>query len=469
MKLLIQKPYRLHSLAACLLLAAALFLFVHPDIVETANHSYLLLESLFSGRFADFYNVVAAHENSLYYLNNAHYNVIVYLLFAVAELPVFIVCAIAGTAPSEALLYFLCKLVSIGFYLGCAVLVSKIAVQVGIKDTTAGWAALFFALWPPAFFSVPIMGQYDSLGVFFMLLGIHFWLREKRWVSILWFGVGIACKFFPLFVLIPLLLLWEKRPLHLLKYGVASLWLVLPTGLLFAGRSGDMGYFNQIMLGRLFEAELFTSAVPLFPVLFFVLCCAAWLYHPPAADRPRVTLWFGLAVFAALFLWVDWNVQWVLYLAPFAVLTTLLEKQRLPWHLLDILLAAGYFLLCAYRMPGQLEANLLNFGVVGLASGLNTALTDGVFNHIAFYYDALLPVLLPLGKTLFGGALAAGALFKFPRKGKTLASHLAKDAEAGWLVTAGQEPRYLWAVFGAGLAIWLLPTAFTWLKCFGFL
>ena len=73
------------SLAA----VAAFFFTSHPDLWETANHSYVFLECLFSGRFFDFYEVVAAHENWYYYINGANYNILIYNLrhMGTANLP----------------------------------------------------------------------------------------------------------------------------------------------------------------------------------------------------------------------------------------------------------------------------------------------------------------------------------------------------------------------------------------------
>ena len=75
--------------------------FVHPDLMETANHSYLLLDNIFSGRFLDFYTDVFAHGSDLYYINAAHYNIAAYMMFAVWELPVWLVNRVFSLAVNE--------------------------------------------------------------------------------------------------------------------------------------------------------------------------------------------------------------------------------------------------------------------------------------------------------------------------------------------------------------------------------
>ncbi len=458
------QPARLHWILFFSLCAVCLALFAHPDVIETANHGYLFWDSLFGGRFLHFYNNIIAHENSLYYINSAHYNIAVYLIFALAELPVYLFNLIFGTAVSEPLVYFIGKLVSAGFFVACIPVVMLIAQELGLDKVTSRWAGLFFALWPPAFFSSIIMGQYDSLCLFFLLVSVLCWLRGKMLYFALWMGAGAACKFFPLMVFIPLLLLREKRFLQILKYAAISLWLLVPTTLLFWGRTGDIGAFNSIMISRLFGGVLMGGwPLYLFPITLLILCFVAYLWSPPKDALGKTGIWICLTVFASLFLFADWHPQWMILIAPFLVLTTFLEKQRRPWFLLDIVFAAGFFLFCAVTHPNQLEANLLDFGVVGLATGLKTS-TFPLHNAILFYYEKL-PLVSALPMVLVGGALLANVIFKAPLMRGTPASRLATGAGPD----DKRLPAYLWGVFGGGMAVWLLPTVFTWLKCFSFL
>lgn len=462
-----EAPLHNHWLVFAVLGAFALAFFVHPDVIETANHSYVMLDGLFKGRFLQFYNDVMAQPfgTNLYYINYAHYNIFIYIIFGIVELPVYLFNLIFGTAINEPLLYFIGKLVSAGFFAACLPLVHKIALELGLKPQTANLAALAFALSPPAFFSTFVMGQYDSICLFFLLLGLLYWLRGNLLGCAFMLGAGGAAKFFSLLVLVPLVLLREKRPLHILKYGLVSLWLLLPTGLLFAGRTGDMGLFNNIMLERLFAASLPAGrAFPLYPTLYLILCVAAYLWRPSRERLGCIGLWMCLAVLGGIFLFTYWNAQWVVLLAPFVVLTTLLEKERRGWFWLSILSAAGYFLLCFTSFAGQLEANLLDSGVLGLLTGLSTALV--AHNNVAFYLN-LLPAVSALGMVLFGGALLCHILFKLPLKAGTPASRLANAGDKATVVEA--SPKYIWLSFAAGMAIWLLPTLFTWCKAFGFL
>ncbi|MFV0412187.1 MAG: glycosyltransferase 87 family protein [Oscillospiraceae bacterium] len=459
-------PLRWHWLAFGVFCLLAYALFAHPDVVETSNHSYLLLDSTFKGNFLNFYNDVMAHPfgKNLYYTNNAHYNIVIYIIFALAELPVFLFNLIFKTALNEPLLYFIGKLVSAASFIACIPVFYRIARELDIKQPDAHWAALFFALSPPAFFASMVMGQYDSICLFFILMGLLQWLRGKTLACSLWFGLGASSKFFALFLLVPLVLLVEKRPLHIIKHGLVSLWLVLPASLLFWGRTGDMGIFNDIMISRLFSAKIpAASDVSIFPLLYVLLCIAAYLWRPKKEDTGRTGIWLCLAAFSFLFLFVSWHPQWVILLMPFLVLTTFMEKNRTPWFWVDLVLAAGYFLFCAIGYPRQLEANLLDYGLLNALTGLHTSAVPD-YNAISFYLY-LIPVVAALPMVLFGGAVLAHLLFKVPLRGGTPAARLAGAAAS----PAKELPVFVWLVFLGGMAVWFVPTLFTWLKCFAIL
>ena len=99
-------------IALLLCLTAA---FIHPDLMETANHSYLLLDSVFSGRFFEFYNDIGVHANDLYYLNSANYNIMVYIVFALWELPMWLLNRVFSLPVDEPALWLWLNLLGWGF------------------------------------------------------------------------------------------------------------------------------------------------------------------------------------------------------------------------------------------------------------------------------------------------------------------------------------------------------------------
>ena len=461
------KRLRTHWLIYAGVCVACYLLFFHTDVMQTANHAYLLLESIFSGRLPYFYLDVMAHENTLYYIANAYYNIALYFVFAVFELPVFIFNAIFSLPVNETLLFFLGKFVAAVFLFGSLYIFRLIAAELEMDEKTGDLATLAFALSPPAFFSVFIMAQYDSVGLFFTLLALLYWLRGRYTLFSFLMGIAVAFKLFPLFLLVPLILLVEKRPLHIIKHGALSLWLLELTTLLFWGRTGDSALMSDLMIVRLFGGILpMAFDVPAFPLLYAALCLAAFLWNPAKERIKQIGLWLCLAAYGLLFLWVGWHPQWVLLLVPFLVLTTFAEKHRTPWFWIDVLLSAGFFLYCFIVHPSQLEGNLLDFGIVGLLTGLKTYAPATVYNPVSFYLLLIRSEIRYLPMVLFGSALLVHIAGKIPLTGGTPALRLA-GGESG--PPPEKTPAFLWLAFGLPLALWALPVLLTWINCFGWI
>ncbi len=123
-------PCRWEWIAAALLLTACGLLFAHPDIQETANHTWLFLEHVFSGELLDFYTDVLAHENELFYVNAAHYNIFLYGVFGLWMLPVYGIARLAGAVPCQLLLTLWAKALACLAAAACGVLTARIGRKI---------------------------------------------------------------------------------------------------------------------------------------------------------------------------------------------------------------------------------------------------------------------------------------------------------------------------------------------------
>ncbi len=317
------------------------------------------------------------------------------------------------------------------------------------------------------------MGQYDSICLFFLLLALLYYLDGRMWRFAFVMGFAVVCKMFALLVFLPLLVLREKKLHRIAALGALSLWLYIPTALLFSGRDGDMHVFNDIMVQRLFDAQLpgGTGGVPLFLTCLAFVCVICWLLRPCGREAlADAAIHVCFTVFVLLFVFVTWHPQWLILLAPFAVLTNRRQQPRYFWSWLDLLFYAGFFLLCAQKFPGQLEGNLLDGGLLGAAASPAMAGAQ----TLSFYYG-LLPWVLQLSPVLFAAPLLCGMVFKCPWRGGHLADTLtgrppepafeAAPALAGgpaWL-TRARCAVWLSFIIGYG-GLWLAPCMFQWLK-----
>lgn len=448
-------PFRPLDIIFFSLAAAASFFFMsHPDLWETANHSYVFLECLFGGQFMDFYNVVAQHSNSYYYINGANYNVFIYIIFALWELPVFLFNRIAGLPMVETFIILWAKAVPCFFYAGCGYMVMRLAEKLGLAKDKAMLTAAFFLFNPVAFFSPMVMGQYDTLCLFFTLWALCHYIDGNYTKFSLIIGVGVVCKFFALLIFVPLVLLAEKRLLRIIKYGLMSLWLYIPTTLLFMGRTGQAGGFVSTMIGRMFASEIPSGmgGVALFVTLYAIIVFVSFLYNPKEKTA-YMAVYLPMVVFGLLFHSIFWHPQWIVLLMPFVVLTTALHSVRGPWYWLDMVICAGFFLLCFCHYGTQTGAVLFDGGWLYSIWWFRVA--------TAPYWvglDVLLgkiPFLFQLGPVMFSGAIFANIIFKFPLGRTTLSDRLASESEYDSL----SDKTFLYLIFIAGfICMWLVPS-----------
>ncbi|WP_367924066.1 hypothetical protein [uncultured Ruthenibacterium sp.] len=449
-----ESPARWELIVAGILVLFCYLFFNHPDIVETANHSWLFLDHLFSGDLLNFYDNVLAHENTFYYVNGAHYNVILYLLFGLWLLPVYGIYHLFSLDASAKLLACIAAL-------GCAFMTRRLALRLDISEGRTKYMRLAFLVSPLTLAGVFCMGQYDSLCLFFLLWALYFYFEGRLSLFTLLVGVAMVCKFFALLVFLPLLLLREKRLSRLCGYGALSLWLMVPTSLLFSGRDGDMGFFNELMIERLFNDTIpgAHTDVPLFFLMYALVLVFCFFWNTSESSHMRrMAVYICMTVFALLFSFVLWHPQWLVLLVPFAILSVGTAQNRTPWYAMNAICCAGALLLCYQTFPGQLEVGMMDYSFLHQALGLSAALAP--HQNLTFYFG-LLPYVNQLAPVMFAAPLLAAIIFLYPRATGTLGDQLSHNKLFAPSIRAG-----VWTgacVFGALL---LVPVAFQWYKCF---
>lgn len=443
----------------------AFFFMSHPDLWETANHSYVFLESIFSGNFFNFYEYIAAHNNTYYYINVANYNVIIYIIFGLWELPVYIFNQIFHLALNEQFIIYWAKIVSAGFFVGCGFMLKRLCEALGFEKSKASTAALFFLFNPIAFYSPMVMGQYDTLCLFFTLWALCRYVKGDYGKFSFILGIGIVCKFFPLMIFIPLILLAEKRILKLLQYALTALWLYIPTTLLFMGKTGNAKAFTQAMIDRMFAVTTETGVrgVSVFTLAYALIVFAAFVYVPKSEKaRQYMSVYVPMAVFGVLFNYICWHPQWLILFIPFVTLTTFMQKNKAPWFYLDIVLCLGFFLHCFYQFPNQVGAVLFDGGLFSHLTGLRVATSENWV--VVSHFLSLISYVYVLTPVMFTGAIFANIILKFPVGNMSLSDRLSDSEKYDKIPTK----LFAYGIFLIGfVGIWLLPSLLEALNAFG--
>ncbi len=433
------------------------FLFMsHPDLWETANHSYVFLESVFSGNFMNFYELCAAHNNLYYYINVANYNIMIYILFGLWELPVFAFNKIFGFALNEIFIIYWAKIISVGFFIGSGIIVKKICDALGMENSKSYMAAMFFIFNPISFFSPMAMGQYDTLCLFFMLWALLYYLDGDMKKFSFVIGISVVFKFFSLLIFIPLILLNEKKILNIIKYSFLSLWLYIPTTFIFWGRTGNAAVFTNAMINRMFEITYDTGmrAVPAFVLVYSLIVFATFLYVPKNETlRKYLAIYIPMVIFSFLFNSIYWHPQWLILMVPFIVITTFMQKNKEPWFYIDIIMAIAFFSYCLYNYSNQTGAILFDGGLLYHLFDIRIA-TSQSWQPLSKFLENI-PYISVMTPVMFTGSILGNIIFKFPILNESLADKMSDEKKYSKL----NEKCFLYAIFIIGfIGTWLVPS-----------
>ena len=440
----------------------AFFFMSHPDLWETANHSYVFLESVFSGNFMNFYEFCAAHNNTYYYINVANYNIMIYILFGLWELPVFVFNQIFSLPLNEQFIIYWAKIVCVAFYVGCGYMVKRLCKSLGLAENKAAVAAMFFLFNPVAFYSPMAMGQYDTLCLFFTLWALCYYAENSMTKFSLIMGLGIVFKFFPLLILVPLVLLKEKKIVNILKYGAMSMWLYIPTTALFMGRTGNAAAFTKAMIERMFAvtADVGMGKPSVYMLLYAIIVFVAFLWYPKNARQLGYgAMYISMAVFSLLYVYIYWHPQWLVLMVPFIVITTFMQDNPKPWWFMDMVMAAGFMFTSFLHFPVRTGAGLFSGGVLTHLLGVD--ISGG--QHIS-YFMGLVPYLVQLVPVMFVGSVLGNIIFKLPIGNGSLADRLSEKTAYDNF----SDKLFLYGIFTVGfVGFWLMPSLLELINAIG--
>jgi hypothetical protein len=203
------------------------------------------------------------------------------------------------------------------------------------------YASIAWLTMPLAFFSQFIFSQYDIFYVSFTLWGILSFLRKNSYKAAFFFGIAITFKYFPAFVFFPILLLIEK---HFLKISLHTCVFSLPLLLMNALYSDSPAYIEGVRShGSIYRVFLSTLEIGggwkiLLLVASFTIFCGVLFFHDTTEKNlPRHISYVWLVSSILPFLYIVWHPQWMMFVAPPIVLTSLLYKNYDRFFLLDLI------------------------------------------------------------------------------------------------------------------------------------
>ena len=351
------------ALLGIILLGAYAF-FLYGDVRATFEHSFNFLDSVLQGRIGDFYRIAIEHTSTGH---PAVYDIPLYLLFGLWNLPTYIIYRITGfhyllSTPAQLWLKTMMVLAAL---LAAKVLVD-IARDLGVDRQRSKWIAFFFLSSMTLFVPVFVIVQYDIIMIVFILLGLRAYLRGRLGRFLLWFAIANTFKLFAIFIFVPLLLLREKRlRVVALQFGAGLIGLVACRAIYHGNvaYTASTGGFMSSMLKRLTAVGIpwMGSTIPVFVVVMVGIVIFAYLRRPQgtkalAADAVYICMAIYL-VFATV---VPLNPYWAVMVSPFAVLIIFLNPRHVLLNtLLETGMGTALFLLYAFTGYSMYDRNIL--------------------------------------------------------------------------------------------------------------
>ncbi len=352
------------------------FSFQHSDLLCTASHGRDMLDCILSGNFLSFYD---------YTRSTAVYSITIYLAFAIWSIPVKLIYVIFGLTPWEVTVFvdmpyavsMWYKLLPTLAYLAIGYLIYKILLEIKVNESTAKWACYLFLASPIAMFSQFVFGQYDSLGLFFTVLALYMFIKKKFYLFSVFCSIAITFKMFALIFFFPLILLAEKRILHIAKYTVIAFAGYVLCAVPFLSSTGyqyAMGFSGGIIM-RLFDVGINTAMgnFSFFTFAMIILCVYAYTKKAANdADFHANAIYLAFLIFGVLFAFIVlWHPQWVLFLTPFMAMAFVLNRNSNTSLILMIAMGLGYLLVTIRSFPGNVDANMMNSGIFAQIFGVN--------------------------------------------------------------------------------------------------
>jgi len=347
-----EKPHYIDYLFFIIIISFFYISFSHLDMCRIQRDGYLFLKKILYGENTEI---------------GTPYLFFIYFIYGIWSIPVMIfeyifniqidINNIYNSNPYLPYLIWWYRVPITIFYIACAHVIYKIAVKLNFENNKAKWISFIWIIFPVNIFSVFIYGQTDSICVFFMLIMFYFFIKKNLLYASLACMVAIIFKPFPIFIYLPLLLLFEKKILKILGYIIITVSMYL-----FAQLTSNVFFnsaryeFDDYMIDRLFTygIEVYKGTFSIFIFSMILVCIIAFFTKIDNKDNfviNKYIFYIPLFVFSMLASFINFHPYWIIYLTPFIVFNIFLNKNVKALIILSIGINIGTILNCMAIHP----------------------------------------------------------------------------------------------------------------------
>lgn len=324
----LSKDKRVFNICLIIVLGFMFLTMYYADLTVTSQFSMTLLDSLFDGKYASFYNNCLATGVAP---EGAVYDVGIYIVFAILGLPVWILTKVTQISVLSVGCQLWFKLIILAFFLLEIKLTVDIATKAGIvSERSTEELSYLLLLSQLAVFPVLVSAQYDVIPLCLFLLGIRFMQEDKKYPGILAFGFSITMKPIVLIGIAGVILFKEKNILKILasvalcfipEFICKLIYFLNPNN-----TASNNDFFNDLM-PRLFSTSILTesSGISIFVLGLVIVYAGVYL-----CKRSE----FGILLLSQFAIWSVFTVfanpypYWTIYLSPFITLMIFMAPKK---------------------------------------------------------------------------------------------------------------------------------------------
>lgn len=330
---------------------------IQGDIRLTGNRSFLMYEHFF-----DFYK--ASYEQSGGYY--ANYLPSTFIAYAIWNLPLYLTGHVPEVILTNSFINNMWyKLLPVLLYYATAHLMYKIGMEVDFGEKKSRLCKFAFLVFPVAVFSQFVFSQYDIFTVFFMVLGLYFYLKNDMYKFAFLFGFATTFKYHAILYYLVLLVLKEKKIRNLLKYTAVML---VPLAAEILPNMGSVEFQRNVWGFGALKFVQKPFGIGFFSGINLVAACAAfvlvWAYQRRARDQEDLFSWamfLSVAISFSIFGFASWNPQWLLIMVPFLLLNIFMNENGNMLLMITNIFMLALYIFSSQTMVGE---NVLNCGIL---------------------------------------------------------------------------------------------------------
>lgn len=383
-------------------IAISVFCFLSFNQFGDMRHTVASSFTYLNGHIFDFYKYNATLE----YIKLNNYMPSSYILFAIWNFPLKLLFSMDGSDIGLLTIYYN-KIFTTLFYIACAIIIYKICKVIGFDDKKSKITSFLWLTTPLAIYSQFIFGQYDIFMVFFTLLGVYFYFKNDDFKFVLFFSIALTFKYFPAFVFIILLIYREKNVFKIIKQCVIF---VIPFAIELLIYISDSAFREGVFgFGAILYIFHFTiNDIKIF-LMFWIFTCGYVYFNEikNKSENEKYIFYYLSLVSFMLFGLSAWHPMWIIFITPFLVFGTVINKKYNIFMILDIFLMLFFTCHVVNIFPKYLDAYLLS-------NGIFNSILD-VKNNSSLLMKSIFKDSNWLAYTFFSGLLLLNAIFKHPK------------------------------------------------------